>query len=309
MYRPVLLISLALLVASCKRTEATAVPGTKPETRNKARPVADPGPEHRGPCDPLIATHRSIELSTPLVVGRARDGKVYVVDRIGAIDSRSFIGANEVLERTGGGGAFESRTEVVWENYDARDRVLLVRLDRQARQQGVLNPQHSELTLIDRSRDRADPEKLAASGERLENLPPSAVSGWKVVDRTGWIEAEYFAQTDDGRWLLVTMPRPITGNYDHTRVFFGFPGAVVERRLLYFGRGRDGGSTTLRFALEDGVNAEVSFPIRCATDAGEHVVGARLCAGTLKVSERATALRHIEPETETLASLQFVCGA
>lgn len=309
-----ILLSLCAWFTSTSPSRCDAQPAplnTSTDLASKPRDEGDPGPRKSGPCEPLRASPIEIALAPPLAVGQARDGTTIVIDRVGSSDARVFVGApgSKDLFRKAGGGltAFEPR--YVWARFELEPRRLVLRLNRTAWDKRSFGTDDVSLSLTgDRSRNIS---VAHAAGELLAKLPPTTVSDWNIHNFASRITAEYLGETADGRFILVTRPDLGPVSYNHVRVFFGTAGAVVERQMTSFGRGREGGTTEIGFQLGSS-DAIATFPARCfpeLADAGRtSAFNPTSCGGTLAFDGSAQHLRLLDVRNGLPARLTFICS-
>ncbi len=274
--------------------------------RGRRRVDLDPGPPAAGPCDPLSSEPRPVDLDGPLAVARARDGRYYVVDRVGTTDSRSFLGRDGVLWRQGDVHSGEVSREHVLYGAQVDGSWLRLVVDRAASLRGTIARRDWSMALVPPENDLgAGKNHRQRIGETLRPMKENAVHGWTIIDRAPpRIGVQYLARTSDDRWLIVTMPEPL--GFDHLRLYFGPREAVRERRLVRYRRQRDGGTTRIDFDV-DGLEMQAHFPVRCGDPPPPGVLFSRQdCPGELRGTEEDIALQRVLA-SDALGELDVVC--
>lgn len=274
--------------------------------RGRGRFDLDPGPSVAGRCDPLSSRSRGVELDGALAVARSRDGTYYVVDRVGAMDSRSFRGRDGVLWRQGDVHSGEVSRDRVLYGATVDGSWLRFVVDRAAWLRGTIARREWGMVLVPPEQHRSsEVSQSPPSGERLRQMRESAIRGWRIIDRAPpKIGVQYLARTSDDRWLLITMPEPI--GFEHLRLYFGTREAVRERRIVRFRRQRDGGTTRIDFEV-DGLEMQAHFPVRCGAPPPPGVWFIRHdCPGELRGAAENVVLARVSPPG-AIAELAVVC--
>ncbi|HKU41202.1 MAG TPA: hypothetical protein VJR89_23730 [Polyangiales bacterium] len=261
----------------------TGCPGTEPDTR---------------PCKPLGERERQIELADVLGIGRAKDGRIVVVDRSSEAspEERLFVSDGDTLVRRGvAGSGSSSAGEVEVLTLLSTDgpeplRVLLENSAGRVRMKLL----EGQAAAGDRTLEFA-----SAAGEELEILARADLASLHVRDLPGTVRVEYFARAGKDR-LVVTRPEH-DFEYEDFRLFFGRPRALAEREILELSRARDGGSTRIDFAL-DGDTASVFFPNRLQPD-GPPITE----PVTFEVAGSARDIARAPADAAELRDLEFQC--
>src|ERR1700690_1627665 len=187
-------------------------------------------PRAGAPCDPL-ATHPTT-LATVLGAGMDDAGTLYVADQGGiATDPlivRVFVGEAGSLVRQdviGSGSGIGEDTET-FESADGSTspRDLTIR---------VANGSATSMTLGPEGSGKSGLEGMdAGATTSLTLVGPQAVRGMPSIDLPGAVQ--YVADAADGEVIVVTAPLEDDQGSVALHVFYGTPGAIVERPIVSF---------------------------------------------------------------------------
>jgi hypothetical protein len=224
-------VGVAVLVTGCavKSEEKAAPPGTHA-------------------CSPLDPVEAPISLSDVLVVARAADGTLYVVDTED-YEHRVFVSSGTELVRkaVSGEGEINDGTAttylVTFERDDATYTI------------GVQTSGAAPIVAVAPGSSRSFDE-VQGSGEMLTPVSESELEGLTLRNLPGGMNVEFLGRTDSGEVVAVLSPIDFYC-YDEFRVFFGQPEQVLERPLVNLLRARSGWTTAV-FDL-DGTTAGVSY--------------------------------------------------
>jgi hypothetical protein len=279
-------------------------PSTPLAASGERRREPDPGPQHIGPCDPLEVTTRPVTLADPIVVAQAEDDTLFVVDRLGAIDMRSFIGTDGSLQRVGNGFSVEADTKYEYILFAVPDAILGLRLRRAASRAGKFR--HSDLAMLLLPKGtKVECADWVTEGDPLALVSPDTIDDWTVHNAPDHIYPEYLARTDDDRWLMVTRTASSEYTFTNLRLFFGPSDHVQEYELVTFARQRDGGTTDVVFDL-DGERVTAHFPVHCGS--AQEIRRPRLgCPGVLMRERENATLEQLPRGTSVPRQLRFVC--
>ena len=258
------------------------------------------GPEVDGKrlvaCDPWNQDAPPVELGTVLGAGRAEDDRLYVIDRDSAPHVRLFVSDGDLLVRqsvvgtgTESDGGIErmfvsgtlgsTPIRVLLERREGSRRMLLLEGDDAAgRDIDLANPRGKHITIV---------------GEDL--VRPLEVRNLPALSRV-----EYAAQVEPDDHLVVLGPEHLE-SFDDYVLFFGRSDRVSQREVLVFGRGRDGGTTTIDFDL-DGETARAHFPNRIQRD-GPPITE----PVTFEVDGSPRAITKLPKERASTDGLSFEC--
>jgi hypothetical protein len=181
-------------------------------------------------CDPLAA--RPTTLATVLGVGKDTAGTIYVADEgsIAADPSivRVFVaGATSLVRQHVIGSGFSNGEDL--ETFESPDgstppRDLVIQ---------VVGGEATTMTLGPEGSGKAGLEGMDAGAATLLTLvDPSAVAGMPVTDLPGAVR--YVADGSDGKAIVVTEPLEDDVAPAGFRLFYGQPGAMVERPITSF---------------------------------------------------------------------------
>ena len=183
------------------------------------------------PCDPLASP--SVALATVLGVGKDAGGTLYVVDtRGGSTSPRVLVSEGNELKRqhvagsgqtTANGGATTQYTFTIEaagsDGSDARSLLLNVEGTPATASAMALGPADSK-------------SPLGGPGETpLTVVDASAVAGLSVIDLPG--VTAYVIDVSNGDAIVITEPGDNESDTDY-RLFYGAPGAMVERTIVSF---------------------------------------------------------------------------
>ena len=203
------------------------------------------------PCQPLEAREVPTTVGALLGVGQGSGGVLYVVEQEGS-DHRLFVSSGTELRRVriSGSGTLPNNSVVLSvSEHQPPFRLKLEGAGTPALRMGLwLNPDPMRRDFT-----------VGVEGETLVVRRREALNGLVVRNLEGAVHTEYLAQIEDGRRLLVVRPED-DGSYTDFRVFVGTPERMDERAVTSVLRERDGGTTHIRFALDDGTEALAYFP-------------------------------------------------
>lgn len=256
------------------------------------------GSEADGPredCDPLAAVEQPIALRDVIAVGEASDGTIYLVDEDPAdAEEHAFISKGDELRRVriaGSGTGTDHGVRSYYLELEAASGRLALGV--------VIDGGETRMAVAPgEDFDRGDIfEAIVDAGEELRVLEESAVDGMKLRNLRGDVYVEYWAETDDDTQIVVVRPED-DWVYEHFRLFYGMPNQMRERTVVEVLRGRDGGTTNIRFVV-DGVEYEAHFGVNLAIpdDADTY----------LDVGDKRIDLVRREPTPDALAELTFAC--
>lgn len=193
------------------------------------------------PCDPLVAMEQPIELATVVAAGKHADGTLYVVDQPKEGAERVFVSEGGALHRRRVTGA-DSGTGADGRWYQLTvgegDQAFTLRVELPAGGAARMAVVRGPLDV-----------KTFAVGERgdvLETVAGDSVKALPLRNLPGEIAVEYLADVQDGRRLVVLVPRD-DFSYEKFRLFLGQPERVVEYHVSAVTRQRDGGTTDITF--------------------------------------------------------------
>jgi hypothetical protein len=224
-------------------------------------------------CDPLAPSMTA--LSVIVAIGRDPQGTVYVVDQP-RWSRRVFVAKDDdTLYRkhvVGGftrGGPSDADYVLPFEEPDrdaASTRSLLVQVRGGFVTAMALGLVGSFMPISDTA-----PGQL-----RLTLLDRKVVQGMRVVDLPRVVQR--VADVSDGNAIIATQPMddPFT---EDTRLFYGAPNDVVERRVVSYGQSLNG-DASFSFLVDD-IKAFAHFPIVPPVDGGAGGPG----PGTLKLGD------------------------
>lgn len=204
-------------------------------------------------CQPLAAETSAIELGNVIGAGQAADGTVYVIDRNGS-DLRGFVSEGGELYRqrvsgTGEVNGADGETTVISLNELSPPLTLeVVTATGGSTRMGVAEGALKSKTFV-----------IGEEGEELTLLSADDVAALALHNYPAEILAEYVANVEDEKLLVVLRPRDFT-SYDEFRVFFGTPERLEECPVQNVTRAHDGGSTEIDFSV-NGDEAVAYFPI------------------------------------------------
>lgn len=258
----------------------------------------DDDSEGAAACDPLKSSgSASLKLEHVLGIGKAEDGRFFVVDRPKSGSERLFVSSDGSLVRRDGGGGASSSTEPGIERMSLSSSgddglIVLIELRGSAVRMAILEGAAGGTKEL--SVDRSDAELLTIADE-------SEIAGMPVRDLPGDVALEYSAQVDDGERLIVTRPEH-DWSYEDFRVFFGPKDHVAERTVVNVTRARDGGSTNIRFKVGE-LDAEVFFPNRLTGDGGESITE----PVTLTIGSKQFGIERLPQDAPEIDGLEFRC--
>ncbi len=194
------------------------------------------GPSAETPCNPL-ATHPTT-LATLLGVGKDGLGTLYVADQGGVAGEpsivRVFVASDGSLVRQHviGSGSSNALDIETFESPDggAGPRDLAIQIAGGAATSMTLGPEGSAKSRI----EGIDAGAAAA----LTLVGPTAVQGMPVIDLPGAVS--YVADAAKGEAIVVTAPLEDDQGSAAFRLFYGTPGAMVERPIVSFNQSLSG---------------------------------------------------------------------
>ena len=238
-------------------------------------------PSAETPCDPL-ATH-STTLATILGVGKDEAGTLYVADRGGVAAEpsivRVFVASDGSLVRQHviGSGASNSQDIETFESPDGSTgpRDLAMQIAGGKATSMTLGPEGSAKSRL----EGVDAGAAAA----LALVAPTAVQGMPAIDLPGAVS--YVADASDGEAIVVTAPLEDDEGSAAFRLFYGTPGAMIERPIVSFNQSLSGypsigftvGSQTYVMAISsvpalDGGPLEAPGPVTVTPGGGAGIV-------------------------------------
>jgi hypothetical protein len=251
-------------------------------------------------CNPL-ATHPTT-LATILGVGKDQDGTLYVADQ-GAVASETSVvrvfvanAGSLVRQNVIGSGSTKGEDFETFESPDGLTppRDLTLQIAGGVATSMTLGPEGSGKSGL----ERID----AGAATALTLVGASTVQGMPAVDLPGAVS--YVADAADGEAIVVTAPLEDDQGSAAFHLFYGTPGAMVERRIVSFEQSLSGyptigfavGSQTYVMAISsvpptsEGGLLEAPGPVTLATGDGGGVTF------TLRL-----------PTPTTLAGFTFTC--
>jgi len=260
---------------------------------------ASPGPPAETDCNPL-ATHPTT-LATILGVGKDQGGTLCAADQGGVAAEPSIVrvfvanAGSLVRQDVIGAGSIGSSEDI--ETFESPDdltppRDLAIQIAGDKATSMTLGPEGSA---------KADLEGIdAGAAMALTLVADDAVQGLPAIDLPGAVS--YVADAADGEAIVVTAPLENDLGSAAFHLFYGTPGAMVERRIVDFDQSLSG-YPTIRFAVGsqtyvmaissvpfDGGFGEAPGPVTLVTGDGGGVTF------TLRL-----------PTPTTLASFTFTC--
>ena len=194
------------------------------------------GPTAETACNPL-ATHATT-LGTVLGVGKDGAGTLYVADQGGVATQpsivRVFVARADSLVRQHVVGSGSSNSDDI-ETFESPDgstppRDLAMQLTGGKATSMTLGPEGSAKSRI---------EGLdAGAASALTLVAPTAVQGMPAIDVPGAVR--YVADGADGEAIVVTSPLDDDLGSAAFRLFYGRPGAMVERPIVSFNQAQSG---------------------------------------------------------------------
>jgi hypothetical protein len=231
-------------------------------------------------CNPL-ATHPTA-LATILGVGKDQDGTLYVADQGGIASEpsivRVFVATAGSLVRQdviGSGSNGNSEDIETFESPGglASPRDLTIQ---------IAGGKATSMTLGPEGSGKSGIEGIDAGAETdLVLVSATAVQGMPAIDLPGAVS--YIADANDGEAIVVTAPLEDDQGSAAFHLFYGTPGAMVERHIVSFDQSRSGyptigftvGSQTYIMSISsvpfDGGLGEAPGPVTLTTGNGGSV--------------------------------------
>lgn len=264
-------------------------------------------------CDPFVMPPTTPHIQPPVVVARAADGQVYVIDRLdhgygrpgvdGVLHSRLFVADAQTLVRVPGGtGGSQSTPTHIYASFGSADGAIsgLIRLERKPGYPENITPSETAVVVFE-TPPAGGPaiEEVFDEGTPLEVLSECEATGYAVEDLEQSRRIEYVAEDELGNLILVAVPA-IDWDVQSATLFYGPPDAVLQRPVLAFGRRRDGGTTDIRFDYE-GAESTLRFQVGCNGPFTHD------CEGTLQRPDGALSVSIPSKDPALLEGKTFLC--
>jgi hypothetical protein len=209
-------------------------------------PERTPQPSEPRACNPFETGVADLALGDIVAIGRAPDGTLYVVDKVG-FEHRVFVSAGGVLQRKRVLGSGETPEHLTLSCSDEQG-ALQVKIELSAGKPARMGILRGELT-------DAKTFDIDAGGEALELVDAGAATGMPVRDLPKGQIVLYDASTSDGHRVVATSPTH-DARYEDYRLFYGVPTDMIERNV----RDAIGGGTLFMTFDLDGTWATANFP-------------------------------------------------
>ncbi len=198
--------------------------------------AASTNPSAETTCDPLAA--HSTTLASVLGVGKDETGTLYVADQGGVAGEpsivRVFVASDRSLVRQHviGSGSANSQDIETFESPDGSTgpRDLAMQVAGGKATSMTLGPEGSAKSRI----EGVD----AGAASALALVAPTAVQGMLAIDLPG--AASYVADAANGEAIVVTAPLEDDQGSAAFHLFYGKPGAMVERPIVSFNQSLSG---------------------------------------------------------------------
>jgi hypothetical protein len=188
-------------------------------------------------CDPL-ATH-SAALATILGVGKDQGGTLYVADQGGIASEPSIVrvfvanAGSLVRQDVIGSGSIRGSEDI--ETFESPDRLTAPR-DLAIQ---IAGGNATSMTLGPEGSAKSGIEGIdGGAATALTLVGASAVQGMPAIDLPGAVS--YVADATDGEAIVVTAPLENDQGSAAFHLFYGTPGAMVERPIVSFGQALSG---------------------------------------------------------------------